>query len=261
MTDTEREVRAARRDSRSDQLRDVRATHAPVESGPSVPPASLDLAPLPPAIAEEYKSLRARIRALQRERSFRSIVVASSRRGEGKTTTALNLAATFGLELEFDTCLVDLDLRAPQIGATLRPAPGPGVTDVLSGQVSLEQALIPVRGTRLHVLPAGRPTERPSELLAASAIGELADSLHKRFAVTLVDSPPALGLPDTLAIVGRFDAVLLVACASATTARDLAATIERLDRVKVIGTVLNRAPEEPHGYSYAGYGYASRDRG
>ena len=122
--------------------------------------------------SEEYRTLRARIQSLRRTRELRTIVVSSTRPGEGKTTTAVNLALSFGLERENSVCLVDADLRTPRVQQAF-PAGPVGLAEVLEGDAKLDEALIAVPDTRLMVLPVKALPSAPSELLSARAMVDL----------------------------------------------------------------------------------------
>ena len=215
--------------------------------------SSLRAADLEGAIADQYKSLRARLQSLRRQRDVRSLVVTSAKPGEGKTTTALNLARSYGIESEFDTCLIDLDLRTASLGSYLSSPPPQGISEILEESATLDDALVQVPATRLFVIPAGKPPANPSELLESLRMRQLVDALHARFGLVIVDSPPVLGLPDDTAIVDLFDAALLVVGVEATTPREISAVLERIDRGKLIGTVLNRSEPVADAYTYGYY--------
>ena len=203
--------------------------------------------------SEEYRTLRARIQSLRRTREIRSIVVSSCRPGEGKTTTAVNLALSFGLEREHSTCLVDADLRTPQVHKAFAPA-AVGLAEVLEGDAKLEEALVSVANTRLMVLPVKAMPTAPSELLSARAMSELVAELHTRFNTVIIDAPPVLGLPDTVTLVDHCDAALFVVGAGRSPREEVESALERLDANKVIGVVLNRCDPAEIGYLGA-YGY------
>jgi polysaccharide biosynthesis transport protein len=202
---------------------------------------SLLVAELTSDVNDEYRSLRARIQSLRRARPLRSLVVTSACAGDGKTTTAVNLAMSCGLERELDTCLVEADLRTPRIHALLSERPPVGLTEVLEGDARLEHALVRVPSTRLAVLGVRSVPTQPAELLASSRMRTLLEELEKRFALVIVDAPPVLGLPDALQLVDLCDAVLLVVAAGATRRAELEAALQRIDPGKLIGAVLNRA--------------------
>jgi len=206
-------------------------------------------------LSEEYRTLRARIQSLRRTRELRSIVITSTRPGEGKTTTAANLALGFGLEREGLTCLVDADLRTPRVHQVFRGAGQFGLAEVLEGDAKLDEALVSVPDTRLMVLPVRALPTAPSELLASRAMLDLVAELHTRFQTVIFDTPPVLGLPDTVTLVDLCDATLVVVGAGIAPREDVESALERLDASKVVGVVLNRcaSSEVPYAGTY-GYG-------
>jgi capsular exopolysaccharide synthesis family protein len=151
--------------------------------------------------SEEYRTLRARIQSLRRSRELRSIVLSSARPSEGKTTTAVNLALSFGAERENSVCLVDADLRTPRVHKSFAGTGIVGLAEVLEGDAKLEEALVPVPDSRLMVLPVKALPTAPSELLSSRAMIQLVAELHTRFQTVIFDAPPVLGLPDTVTLV------------------------------------------------------------
>jgi capsular exopolysaccharide synthesis family protein len=191
-------------------------------------------------VSEEYRTLRARIQSIRRQREVRSIVVTSALPGEGKSTTAMNLAMCFGLSRERRTCLVDADLRTPFIHQVLPTQPEVGLAELLQADAKLEEALVQVPETSLWVLPVRALPTRPAELLASDGLRALMEELSSRFDTIIVDSPPVLGLPDTTQLVDLCDATLLVVGAGTTSRHDIEASVERIDATKIMGTVMNR---------------------
>lgn len=204
--------------------------------------------------SEEYRTLRARIQSLRRTRELRSIVVSSTRPSEGKTTTAVNLALSFGFERENTVCLVDADLRTPHVHQAFAGTGVVGLAEVLEGDAKLAEALVPVPNTRLMVLPVKALPTAPSELLSSRAMNELVTELHTRFNTVIFDAPPVLGLPDTVTLVDLCDSALFVVGAGGAPREDVESALERLDANKVIGVVLNRCERNEIGYIGA-YGY------
>jgi capsular exopolysaccharide synthesis family protein len=203
-------------------------------------------------VTEEYRTLRARIQSIRRTRKLRSLVVTSARAGEGKTTTATNLALSFGLARESKTCLVDADLRTPSVQHALRELPLAGLAELLSSDAKLEQALAHVPDTSLFVLPVQALPTNPSELLASTRMSDLMIELANRFDTVIIDSPPVLGLPDATELVDLCDAALLVVAAQLTPRADVNAALERIPPDKVLGVVLNRCEVKTTPYGYGG---------
>jgi capsular exopolysaccharide synthesis family protein len=200
--------------------------------------------------SEEYRTLRARIQSLRRTRDLRTIVVSSTRPGEGKTTTAVNLALSFGLERENPICLVDADLRTPNVQKAF-PAGPVGLAEVLEGDAKLEEALIAVPDTRLMVLPVKALPSAPSD---ARAMVTCRPSWQPRFQTIIVDAPPVLGLPDSVTLVDLCDAALFVVGAGRSPRDEVEAALARLDANKLIGVVLNRCDRTEASY-LGSYGY------
>jgi capsular exopolysaccharide synthesis family protein len=203
--------------------------------------------------SEEYRTLRARIQSLRRTRELRSIVLSSARPSEGKTTTAVNLALSFGAERENSVCLVDADLRTPRVHRAFGGGIV-GLAEVLEGDAKLEEALVPVADSRLMVLPVKAMPTAPSELLSSRAMTQLVAELHTRFHTVIVDAPPVLGLPDTVTLVDLCDAALFVVGAGRSPRDEVESALERLDASKVIGVVFNRCDRHEIGY-IGNYGY------
>ena len=200
------------------------------------------------AVTEQYRSLRARIQSIRRTRPLRTIVVTSALAGEGKTTTAVNLALSFGLDPERETCLVDADLRTPAVHRAFAELPPAGLAELLEGEAKLEEVLVRVPDTRLWVLPVRSLPAHPAELLSSRRMVRLLEELSERFETVLIDSPPVLGLPDSTTLVDLADATLLVIARGIASRSDLEAALERIDAGKVLGSVFNRAADAPPVY-------------
>lgn len=205
-------------------------------------------------VAEQYRSLRARIQSLRRIRTIRSLLVTSALPREGKTTTAVNLALCFGLDLEHSTCLVDADLRTPSVHRALPVPPEAGLAELLQGHVSLDEALVDVPETRLRVLPVRVLPPHPSELLASRRMAGLLEELHKRFETIVIDAPPVLPVPDATTLVDLCDAAILVVRGGGSGREQIERALDRIDRAKLVGTVLNRAEDAPATGGYYGGG-------
>jgi capsular exopolysaccharide synthesis family protein len=192
------------------------------------------------AVGEEYRTLRARLQSLRRTREVRSLVLTSAIPGEGKTTTAVNLALSFGLDLGTTTCLLDADMRTPAVHRAFPQLPAAGLAEVLETDAKLEDALIQVPDTRLWVLPVRGLPSQPSELLASQKMVRVLEELATRFDTIVIDAPPLLGLPDAVTLADICDAALIVVGAGESARADVETALERLDRSKVLGAVFNR---------------------
>ncbi len=217
--------------------------------------------PTSPA-AESYRSLRTSLQFARQERQLRALVVTSPGVGDGKTSTLANLGVVFAQAGE-RVVLVSCDLRRPRIGEFFGLDEQAGLTCVLAGQQTLEEALLPVPGLdRLTLLPAGPVPPNPAELLNSTPARDIFTRLRDDFDLVLIDSPPVLPVTDA-AILSRYaDATLLLAAAGQTRRGDLHRAAEKLDQVgaTILGTVLNKVTRHTgrtygYGYSYKPYQY------
>lgn len=204
-----------------------------------------------PAAAAQHLALRVR-RALE-ERRARSLAVVSCERAEGKTTVACNLAlALASLSRGRSVALVDLDLREPSLAHVLGLSPEHGIDDVLRGDVPLPAACVQISKPTLDVYAARKPEHAAHELLVGSGFSALVAELEQRYALTVLDTPPTLLVPDAPVIVEQAGAALAVSRAGRTRRRAFERMVEMLPRAKLVGSVLNDGtplgPEAHYGY-------------
>ncbi len=204
--------------------------------------------------AEAYRTLRAALQFIAVGSDVRVVQVTSPGSGEGKTTTAANLAVAL-TRAGKKVVLVDGDLRRPRIHSLFDLEASPGLTDVLAGTVAAYDARHrPLDGEPLAVLSAGTGAPNPSELLGGESADMLFRQLGKAADLVIVDSAPVLPVSDALALARSVDGTILVVESKRTTGRDLAQALDRLERVdaQVIGAVLNQGDRRQSGrYEYA----------
>jgi capsular exopolysaccharide synthesis family protein len=205
--------------------------------------------------AEAYRSLRTSVRFLDVERPLRTLLVTSPTEGDGKTTTVANLAVAVARSGQ--RCVVVCgDLRQPRVHEHLGVAPEPGLTSLLLGEVTLDEALQPVpHADGLRVLAAGGVPPNPSELLSSDAAIQVLERVGDGVDLVLIDSPPVLPVTDALVLAQQVDGVVLVADARHTGLPEIREAFQRLEQVgaPLVGTVLNSAEGTVGSYSY---GYA-----
>jgi capsular exopolysaccharide synthesis family protein len=204
--------------------------------------------------AESYRSLRTSLQFARQGQQLRCLVVTSPGINEGKTSTLANLGVVFAQSGD-RVVLVSGDLRRPRIGEFFGLDEQVGLTNVLLGQRTLEETLVPVPGFgRLTLLPAGPVPPNPAELLDNAH--EVFARLRHHFDLVLIDSPPVLPVTDPAILARHADATLVLAAAGQTRRADLRRAIEKLDQVNatILGVVLNkvtRQTERNYGYTYA----------
>ena len=209
---------------------------------------------------ETYRGLRTNVQFLGLDSPMKVVQITSSLPGEGKTTTATNLAIVLA-QAGRRVVLIDADLRKPRIAEIFSAPQRPGLTDLLLGD-PIDLCLTEV-DEGLQVITSGLVPPNPSEMLASERTRTVLSELAARFDHVIVDSAPVLPVADPLALAGSADGVLLITQAGRTSKRNLAEAIDRLGRVQanVVGIVLNRVSSgrgegAAYGYGY-GYGYGS----
>jgi receptor protein-tyrosine kinase len=216
--------------------------------------------PTSPA-AEAYRSLRTSLQFTRQAQALRTLLVTSPAAAEGKTSTLANLGAVFAQAGE-RVVLVSCDLRRPRLGQFFGVAEQSGLTTVLLGQQTLEQALQQVPGYDcLWVLGAGAVPPNPAELLNGPSTRKVFDTLRENFDLVLIDSPPVLPVTDAMVLSKYVDGTLLVVAAGQTKRAELQRAAERFTQARsaVVGIVLNEVTRQ-NGYAGAygyGYGYGS----
>ncbi|SDQ68480.1 polysaccharide biosynthesis tyrosine autokinase [Quadrisphaera sp. DSM 44207] len=210
-------------------------------------------------LAESFRRLRTNLQFATATNGAKSVVVTSSLEGEGKSTTAVNLALSLA-DAGARVVLVDGDLRRPSVARYLGLEGGVGLTTVLVGRAQLDDVLQPWGDrTRLSVLPAGQVPPNPSELLASEQMAKLVRELEGRFDVVLVDGAPLVPVTDS-AVLAEVVGGVLVAVRSGSTRRPLLeralAALAAVDAT-VLGVVLTMLPTRGAD-GYRTYSYTSQ---
>ncbi|MQA32811.1 polysaccharide biosynthesis tyrosine autokinase [Modestobacter roseus] len=208
--------------------------------------------------AEAFRSLRTAVQFSARPGRPLSLLVTSSRPGEGKSTVAANLALTMA-EAGLRVVLVDADLRRPSVATTFDLEGAAGLTNVLVGQVDVADVLQDHGSPGLDVLAAGPLPPNPSELLAAPAMAELVARLGEDHDVVLFDAPPLLPVTDAAVLARLVDQTIVVSDASRTRRGSLTQALGLLARVegRVVGLVfthVRRPRTDLYGYAAAPVG-------
>ena len=191
--------------------------------------------------AEQYRALRTRILHADNGSPVHIIMVTSPGRGEGKSLTAANLGLTMAQEYQRRICVVDADLRHPQMHRLFGLPDGPGLAEVVAGEALLDDALITLEDYQITVLPAGRMPARPAELLGTTAMRRTLETLRSQFDRLIVDTPATAPLADVGILTPLVDTVLLVVRAGITGKPAIHDAIAAIDASKLLGVVLNEA--------------------
>src|SRR5271165_1435605 len=209
-------------------------------------------------MAESYRALRTSLLLSNLGAPPKVIMVTSALPQEGKTTTSINCAVVLA-QKGVRVLLIDADLRRPSIHKTLGMGPRSGLSNVLTGSATLEQAI--TRSTvlpNLFVLPAGTPPPNPAELLASANMKDVLAQLRGEYDHIVIDTPPSLSVTDAVVLSPRADAVVLVIRSGQTTKNALRRSRDILTQVnaKVVGVLLNAvdlsSPDYYYYYEYQG---------
>lgn len=207
--------------------------------------------------AEAYRELRTNLRFLEMRETSRSLLVTSSLAGEGKTTTAIQLAAALA-RADRRVLLVDADLRDPSVHDRLGLESGAGLSTVLIGDAELEDVTQEVELENLAVLTSGPVPPNPSELLDSEQMTAFLDAATALFDVVVVDSAPLLAVTDATAIARRVSGTAFVVGSAGVRRPQLVEALEKLRIVqaRVLGVVLNRVPRSERAPYASVYGTA-----
>ncbi len=199
-----------------------------------------------------YKLLRTQIEQRMLAKEWSTLAITSSSPGQGKSVTSINLAISLARSAHNSVLLVDLDLRRPTIHKYFGYEPEKGVSDCLTDDVPLGEVLFNPGIERLVIAPGRDSIYNSSELLASPKIGTFVDEIKSRYKSRYVifDLPPVLATDDAKAFSPYVDAMLLVIEDEETTKEQLKQTIEMLDGVNIIGTVLNKSTSNSGNYYY-----------
>jgi capsular exopolysaccharide synthesis family protein len=194
-------------------------------------------------MAEQYRALRTRIAHVENGKRFRTLLVTSPTARDGKTLTALNLALSMGQEFHRKVLVVDGDLRKSTMHKHLGIPASPGLSDVLNGTATLDEALVFLPQFNLTVLPSGGKTSSPAEILGSAEMRQVIDVLSTQFDRVLIDTPPVVAVADVGVLGPLVDGVLLVVRAGRTTRPAIDRALREVHPAQVLGLVLNDVEE------------------
>jgi polysaccharide biosynthesis transport protein len=208
--------------------------------------------------SEAYRQIRTNLQFVDVDNPPRIIAVTSAVPGEGKTTTAINLAAALA-EAGARVCLVEADLRRPSVAKALGLVGDVGFTTVVIGKAPVETVLQNA-GRNLAVLTSGPIPPNPSELLISQHARQVIAELARNVDFTIIDTPPLLPVTDGAEVATMADATLLVHRSARTTRDQAARSIQALDKVgrRPVGVILNMITRSAGKYDYEyAYYYAA----
>lgn len=169
------------------------------------------------AVAEQYRTLRTNLQAINSKTPVKTITITSSVNGEGKTITAINLAISMAQDLhKKGILLVDADLRRARISKYLGIKEEKGLSDLISNGANVDEALLNIGIDNLTVLPAGKIPHNPAEMLGSPKMKGLINALKEKYDYIIFDSPPLIPVTDAGVVGSQTDGVLMVIRANKT---------------------------------------------
>lgn len=210
----------------------------------------------PFAVVESYNTIRANLLFLLSQYKGETVAVSSACAGEGKSTTALNIAVSFS-QLGKRALIIDADLRKPTLHKKLHVDNNKGLSNILAGFCEFDDAVCKIN-PNLEVLTAGAIPPNPSELIASQAFDALMDNLKEIYDYIIIDTPPVNIVSDALLIGPRTDGILLVVKSDYTLHEDFKAAVSSIEfaNIRILGTVINAVDQKKN----AKYKYKSKYR-
>lgn len=211
--------------------------------------------------AESYRQIRTNLQFMDVDNPVQVLVVTSSIASEGKSSTATNLAIV-SAETGRKVLIIEADLRRPRVADYLGLERAVGLSNVLAGQVVVQDVLQPWGQDGLMVLPCGSIPPNPSELLGSHNMVELLAELRTMFDFIIIDTPPLLPVTDAAVAATRADGVLLVVRYGKTTRNQINGSLRSLETVdaRILGCAMSMMPKQGSDTDgYDGYGYYEDD--
>lgn len=215
--------------------------------------------------AESFRQLRTNLQFANVSGKAKTILITSSIPGEGKSTTATNLAIALA-QAGQSVCLIDADLRRPSVSEYLGLERNAGLTTALVGTADVNEVLQPWGSDSLFVLTSGQIPPNPSELLGSDEMRQLILRLEQVFDTVIIDAPPLLPVTDAAVLSQHVGGVVIVAGAQRLKRHELEKSLEALTMVdsNILGIVLNLIPNkgpDSYGHGYYSYGTLANGKG
>ena len=205
-------------------------------------------------ISEQYRAIRTNIEYSNVDQDKKTILVTSSDKNEGKTTTVSNLAVSFA-NLNKKVLLIDCDLRNASIHKMFKINNIYGLTDILAKDRAVDKCIQKTELENLYVLTAGAIPPNPAEILSSEKMKNLIEDLKNIYDYIFIDTPP-IGLVTDAGVLSSFtDGVVLVVKSESVEKKYLEETKKKLDAVdaRILGAILNSYKSEQKDYNYYSY--------
>lgn len=209
------------------------------------------------AFSEAHYAIRSSLEFATPTGLPRTILLTSSQQSEGKSTSSVAIAKSFA-RIGKRVLLIDGDLRKPSLHRVLNTSIEPGLSNVLTRQMTIEQVIQETDTPNLSFIPCGPLPPNPAELLASASVRELTESIRRIYDLVLIDGPPVMGLADAPILSTSVEGVVFVIEANRSHRGQAKAALRRLKdaRANIVGLILTKFDARAIGYGYNyGYGY------
>ncbi len=193
-------------------------------------------------VREQFRLLHTRLEDLRRTRPLKSILITSGLPGEGKSFVALNLATAVSQRGRNKVLLMEADLHHPSCCSLLGLRPVPGLAECCASTEPMASFVYRVSGLDLFMLPTGQQPGTEMELLSSRRMAQMLVESSTVFDWVLIDSAPLLPVADSVALSRRCDGILLVVRRQRALKSALREALDRIERAKLLGIVLNDFP-------------------
>lgn len=200
--------------------------------------------------AEAYRTLKTNIQYSSFDKKYKSIVVTSANPGDGKSTTAGNLALTLA-EGEGKVLLIDCDMRKPSVHKSFRITNTYGLTDILVQNKKVTEVAHKYNNN-LSIIPVGKIPPNPAEMLGSKAMTLFLEEMKNHFDYIVLDTPPLQAVADPQILSTKVDGTVVVVRAGKTKKDDVNSSVSLLKKVNanIIGTVLHAVDNSNNKYYY-----------
>ncbi|MBR3118223.1 CpsD/CapB family tyrosine-protein kinase [Oceanobacillus profundus] len=205
-------------------------------------------------ISEQYRTVRTNLQFASADEEIQTLLLTSAGPSEGKSMTTANLAVVYAQQGK-KVLLIDADLRKPTIHYTFRLDNLKGLSNVLVGDIPLQEAVVPSAVQDLDLISCGPIPPNPSELLGSKRMQRMIAEARELYDVIIFDTPPVLAVTDAQILSAFVDGSILVVRSKSTETESAQKAVESLKAVnaKILGTVLNdRDKKESNHYYYYG---------
>ena len=208
--------------------------------------------------AEAYRTLRTNIQFSFTDRDIKTLLVTSPGAGEGKSSTAANLAITMS-QTGKKVLLIDCDMRRPNVHKMFNIPDQAGLTNLLREEINFERAAYKYT-SNLHILICGTTPPNPSEILASQRMGKFLQEAAEEYDFIILDTPPVIAVTDAQILSTKVEGVLMVINSSVSPieACKKAQNLLKAVNANVIGVVLNKVKKKKGSY-YGYYNYYGED--